>query len=153
MRAPLRPAAGVNDAGGMANETINPAEADPKHYQMEFLRRRIRQGLYAVQLGLTGGEDFIDKSKGTGSSNLAANSAASAGGSGAAPPAEKKGMHAIAKGDDQEKVKQYAELYRELGGYPYDQDPLRPGWAPVLPNDRWADPKDDRVPDLKGGWR
>ncbi|MDE3166794.1 MAG: mandelate racemase, partial [Acidobacteriota bacterium] len=47
---------------------------------------------------------------------------------------------------DREKVRQYAELYREVGGYPYDQDPLRPGWAPVLPNDRWADPKDDRVP-------
>ena len=42
----------------------------------------------------------------------------------------------------------YAELYRELGGYAYDQDPLRPGWAPVLPNDRWADPKDDRTPAL-----
>jgi glucarate dehydratase len=49
---------------------------------------------------------------------------------------------------DREKVCKYAELYRELGGYPYDQDPLRPGWAPVLPNDRWADPKDDRIPKL-----
>src|SRR6185437_14455912 len=47
---------------------------------------------------------------------------------------------------DREKVREYAELYRELGGYAYDQDPLRPGWAPVLPNDRWADPKDDRSP-------
>ncbi len=49
---------------------------------------------------------------------------------------------------DRDKFARYAELYRELGGYPYDQDPLRPGWAPVLPNDRWADPKDDRVPML-----
>jgi glucarate dehydratase len=49
---------------------------------------------------------------------------------------------------DRDKLAQYAELYRELGGYRYDQDPLRPGWAPVLPNDRWADPKDDRVPAL-----
>ncbi len=39
---------------------------------------------------------------------------------------------------------QYNELYKRLGNYPYDQDPARPGWAPLTPNDRWADPKDDR---------
>jgi glucarate dehydratase len=47
---------------------------------------------------------------------------------------------------DRDKLEEYAELYKRLGGYPYDQDPLRPGWTPVLPNDRWADPKDDRCP-------
>jgi glucarate dehydratase len=47
---------------------------------------------------------------------------------------------------DREKLRQYQELYRELGGYPYDQDPLRPGWAPIIPNDRWADPNDARCP-------
>jgi glucarate dehydratase len=52
---------------------------------------------------------------------------------------------------DREKVRRYQELYKELGDYPYDQDPLRPGWAPIIPNDRWADPKDDRRPSLKGG--
>jgi len=41
---------------------------------------------------------------------------------------------------DRDKVRQYAELYRELGGYSYDKDPLRPGWFPLVPNDRWADP-------------
>jgi glucarate dehydratase len=30
---------------------------------------------------------------------------------------------------DREKVAEYAELYRRLGGYSYDQDPLRPGWT------------------------
>jgi glucarate dehydratase len=50
---------------------------------------------------------------------------------------------------DREKLREYSELYRELGGYPYDQDPGRPGWAPIIPNDRWADPKEDRdVPAL-----
>ncbi|TLS48721.1 mandelate racemase [Paenibacillus antri] len=39
---------------------------------------------------------------------------------------------------DREKLAEYAELYRELGGYPYDQDPTRPGWFPLVPNDRWA---------------
>jgi glucarate dehydratase len=49
---------------------------------------------------------------------------------------------------DREKFRQYSELYRELGPYPYDQDPLRPGWAPIIPNDRWADPADDRCPSM-----
>lgn len=47
---------------------------------------------------------------------------------------------------DQEKVRKYRELYERLGGYPYDQDPARPGWTPVIPNDRWADPDDGRCP-------
>jgi len=46
---------------------------------------------------------------------------------------------------NREKVRQYAELYERLGGYPYDQDPARPGWTPLIPNDRWADPNDDRA--------
>jgi glucarate dehydratase len=47
---------------------------------------------------------------------------------------------------DRDKVAQYAELYRQLGPYPYDQDPGRPGWTPLVPNDRWADPGDEREP-------
>ena len=50
---------------------------------------------------------------------------------------------------DREKLREYQELYRELGGYPYDQDPSRPDWAPIIPNDRWADPNDDRCPSLR----
>jgi glucarate dehydratase len=41
---------------------------------------------------------------------------------------------------DRDKLNQYAELYRELGGYPYDRDPGRPGWFSTVPNERWADP-------------
>ena len=41
---------------------------------------------------------------------------------------------------DREKLRQYHELFKELGGYPYDRDPGRPGWYPLVPNDRWADP-------------
>jgi glucarate dehydratase len=41
---------------------------------------------------------------------------------------------------DRDKLAQYAELYKELGGYPYDRDSRRPGWYPLLPNERWADP-------------
>jgi glucarate dehydratase len=50
---------------------------------------------------------------------------------------------------DRDKLRQYAELYRELGPYPYDQDPGRPGWTPLVPNDRWADPDDGRRPNLR----
>ncbi|HEV7708228.1 MAG TPA: enolase C-terminal domain-like protein [Asanoa sp.] len=41
---------------------------------------------------------------------------------------------------DRDRVAEYAELYKELGGYPYDRDPARPGWYPLVPNERWADP-------------
>jgi len=47
---------------------------------------------------------------------------------------------------DRDKLAEYEELYRRLGSYPYDQDPLRPGWTPTLPNYRWADPNDARRP-------
>lgn len=50
---------------------------------------------------------------------------------------------------DRDKLQRYHELYQRLGGYPYDQDPLRPGWTPTIPNNRWADPADARTPDLR----
>ena len=41
-------------AGGAGTPTVQ----DPKGYRFEYVRRRIRQQLYCVQFGLTGGEDF-----------------------------------------------------------------------------------------------
>ena len=49
---------------------------------------------------------------------------------------------------NRDKLQEYHELFERLGGYPYDQDPSRPGWTPVIPNDRWADPKDDTCPKI-----
>jgi len=49
---------------------------------------------------------------------------------------------------DRDKVAEYRDLYQRLGSYPYDQDPLRPGWTPTIPNDRWADPLDARAPEI-----
>jgi len=49
---------------------------------------------------------------------------------------------------DPDKLAEYSELYQRLGPYPYDQDPLRPGWTPTIPNDRWADPTDARQPEI-----
>ena len=50
---------------------------------------------------------------------------------------------------DREKLKTYAELYRALGGYPYDRDPGRPQWYPLLPNTDFADPHDARTPEFR----
>ena len=47
---------------------------------------------------------------------------------------------------DRDRVAEYHELFLRLGTYPYDQDPLRPGWMPLVPNQSWADPRDDRTP-------
>ncbi|MDR3473175.1 MAG: enolase C-terminal domain-like protein [Devosia sp.] len=60
--------------------------------------------------------------------------------------AYKDGKIAVPKGPglgvelDRDKLAQYAELYRELGGYPYDRDPGRPNWYAVMPERRYADP-------------
>jgi len=50
---------------------------------------------------------------------------------------------------DRDKLGEYREMYRRLGNYAYDQDPLRPGWTPTIPNTRWADPSDDRAPQIQ----
>ena len=50
---------------------------------------------------------------------------------------------------DRAKLAQFHELFLELGTYPYDRDPLRPDWTPLVPNQRWADPTDDRTPRLR----
>ena len=43
---------------------------------------------------------------------------------------------------DRDKVRRYAELFNELGGYTYDRDPHRPGWYSIWPESRWAVPRD-----------
>ena len=47
---------------------------------------------------------------------------------------------------DREKLGTYADLYKRLGGYPYDRDPARPHWFPLLPNTQWADPNEPFPP-------
>ena len=49
---------------------------------------------------------------------------------------------------DRDKLNEYHDLFLRLGTYPYDQDPLRPGWTPLIPNERWADPEDARTPQM-----
>jgi glucarate dehydratase len=45
--------------------------------------------------------------------------------------------HGLGVALNREKLRQYHELFKELGGYPYDRDPSRPDWFPLVPNDRW----------------
>lgn len=47
---------------------------------------------------------------------------------------------------DRDRVAEYHEMFLRMGTYPYDQDPMRPGWAPLIPNQSWADPLDGRIP-------
>jgi glucarate dehydratase len=49
---------------------------------------------------------------------------------------------------DRDRMGEYHEMFLRLGGYPYDQDPLRPGWTPTIPNQSWADPGDARTPTI-----
>jgi glucarate dehydratase len=44
---------------------------------------------------------------------------------------------------DYDKMKQYSELFKELGGYKYDRDPGRPDWYTVMPEKNYADPNID----------
>ncbi|MGH7912251.1 MAG: enolase C-terminal domain-like protein [Candidatus Dormibacteraceae bacterium] len=50
---------------------------------------------------------------------------------------------------DRERLAHYAELYQELGGYPYDRDPGRPHWFALVPNQEWADPDLAARPSLR----
>jgi glucarate dehydratase len=49
---------------------------------------------------------------------------------------------------DRDRLERYAELYKELGGYPYDRDPGRPGAYALVPKQRFSDPSVSVEPDL-----
>ncbi len=49
---------------------------------------------------------------------------------------------------NRDKLAEYSELSKRLGSYPYDQDPLHPGWTPLVPNNRRGDPADARRPEV-----
>ncbi|MEJ7837974.1 MAG: enolase C-terminal domain-like protein [Thermomicrobiales bacterium] len=52
---------------------------------------------------------------------------------------------------DRAKLAEYAAMFQDMGGYPYDRDPGRPGWYALVPNDRdrFADPANTDIPSLK----
>ena len=49
---------------------------------------------------------------------------------------------------DRDRLGLYSDLYKSLGGYPYDRDPGRPGWYPLLPNTNFADHTVSATPSL-----
>lgn len=53
---------------------------------------------------------------------------------------------------DPDKVGTYAELYKKLGPYPYDRDPGRPDWYPLVPAQEFADPDVSIAVDAAYGW-
>lgn len=46
---------------------------------------------------------------------------------------------------DREKLDEYAEHFKEVGGYAYDRDPGRPDWYAVMPERNFADPALKRI--------
>lgn len=42
---------------------------------------------------------------------------------------------------DHDKLKQYHEYFKAVGGYTYDRDPQRPEWFSILPEQNWASVK------------
>jgi len=42
---------------------------------------------------------------------------------------------------DEDRVGEYAEEYRRLGGYAYDRDPGRPDWFAIVPGQEYAVPR------------
>jgi glucarate dehydratase len=51
---------------------------------------------------------------------------------------------------DRDKIAQYAEHYREVGGYAYDRDPGRPDWYTIVPEQNYADPALKAIPARTG---
>lgn len=47
---------------------------------------------------------------------------------------------------DRDKLRQYSEYFKQVGGYPYDRDPARPEWYSVFPERNYADPTVKSVP-------
>jgi len=117
MRAPLRPQAGAPGIGGdgYGGEfgAMDPSMQDPRHFEVEYVRRRLRQNLYAVQLGLLGGDDHPPEKQqkgsggsGSGSGTTTTTTTTTTTGS---QPKKEAGMFAIAK-TPQEK-RQVDEIY------------------------------------------
>ena len=82
--------------------SVDPSLLDPKSYRFDLIRRKIRQGLYCVQIGLTGGEDH-QRGKAPPAGKTA-------------PPnaAEKRGLYAVAKNNEKQIVDNVYYEVRDL---------------------------------------
>jgi len=78
---------------GYGSGYVDPSSLHPKHYKVQYVRRRIRQYLYAIQLALTGGEDRTPPRPGA---TPPPNAPATATVPKNQPTAEKRGLVAVA---------------------------------------------------------
>jgi len=46
---------------------------------------------------------------------------------------------------DRDKMQEYADLFRAEGGYAYDRDPQRPDWFAIVPETRFARPRQGKL--------
>jgi hypothetical protein len=108
MRAPLRPTGGAPGMGGDGYGSelgaLDPSMQDPKHFEVEYLRRRLRQSLYAVQIGLLGGDDHPPpkKTDSTGSDSTTTKAATAPTTKGAEDKKD-RGLYAVAKTPQEKK--------------------------------------------------
>jgi len=114
MRGGMRPP-GMGDGFGGEMAT-DPSLQDPRHYEVEYLRRRLRQALYAAQLGLLGGEDHPPpKAKQAENPNKSTSpTTPTTPPPGGAEKKEPRGMYAIAKAGEKERVDEVYWAVRKL---------------------------------------
>ncbi len=117
---PLRPGPGMMGGGGIDGGyggiggemgALDPSLQDPRHFEVDYLRRRIRQSLWSVQLGLTGGEDHPPPRTQT-PANPATPAPASAPAPAAGPAGDAKGTRGVfSAGKTPQEKKQVDEVY------------------------------------------
>jgi hypothetical protein len=99
---------GEGYGGEYGGATVDPTMMDPKHYMVDYLRRKLRQQIYAVQLGLLGGEDKTRPKAGS------TPPPTPAGGAGA-DRKEPRGVYAVAKpGKEKTEVEEIYYNVRKL---------------------------------------
>jgi len=109
-----RPMAGTTtgmpggDGGYGTTMAPDPSLLDPKHYRFDLIRRKIRQELHCVQVGLLGGEDHPRPKAGAGAAKK--DDGAKDGGNGQ----DKRGLFAIAKGPERQDVDSVYYEVRDL---------------------------------------
>jgi hypothetical protein len=86
----------------------DPSMYDPKHYRFDLIRRKIRQELHCVQIGLLGGEDHPRPKASAAAAKK--DDGAKDGGNGQ----DKRGLFAVAKGNEKQVVDSVYYEVRDL---------------------------------------
>lgn len=124
---PIRPQPGMGGDSGLGGDygiggMTDPSLMDPRQYQVEYLRRKIRQHLFSVQQGLVGNDDHAPPRTTGGPAGAATASKAGAADPGG-PAADKRGLYNLAKSKAERdsvdavyyKVRRLAEIIEVAG--------------------------------------